>query len=36
MQQIRYEPDPKTIQALIYLYENDQLNLEPGFQRDSV
>lgn len=36
MQQIRYEPDPKTIQDLINLYEKDHLNLEPGFQRDSV
>lgn len=36
MQQIRYEPDPKTIQDLVHLYENGYLNLEPGFQRDSV
>lgn len=25
-----------TIQSIIHLYENDQLNLEPGFQRSSV
>lgn len=36
MQQIRYESDPKTIQDLVNLYEKDYLNLEPGFQRDSV
>ncbi len=36
MQQIKYEPDPKTIQDLVNLYEKDHLNLEPGFQRDSV
>lgn len=36
MQQIRYEPDPKTIQDLVSLYEKNYLNLEPGFQRDSV
>ena len=26
----------KTIQELVLLFKNDQLNLEPGFQRDSV
>ena len=36
MQQIRYEPDPKTVQDLVNLYEKDLLNLEPGFQRASV
>jgi hypothetical protein len=36
MQQIKYEPDPKTIQGLVNLYEKGYLNLEPGFQRDSV
>ena len=36
MQQIRYEPDPKTIQDLVNLYEKGHLNLEPGFQRKSV
>jgi hypothetical protein len=36
MQQIKYEPDPKTIQDLVNLYEKDHLNLAPGFQRDSV
>lgn len=36
MQQIRYEPDPKTIQDLVNLYEKKHLNLNPGFQRDSV
>src|SRR4030042_1930168 len=36
MQQLRYEPDPKTIQDLVNLYEKHHLNLEPGFQRDSV
>ena len=36
MQQITYESDPKTIQDLKNLYEKGLLNLEPGFQRDSV
>lgn len=36
MEQIRYEPDPKTIQDLVNLYEKKYLNLNPGFQRDSV
>ena len=36
MQQIRYEPDTKTIQDLVNLYEKKHLNLNPGFQRDSV
>lgn len=36
MQQIRYEPDAKTIQDLVNLYEKKHLNLIPGFQRDSV
>lgn len=33
---MKYEPDPKTIQDLVNLYEKGHLNLEPGFQRDSV
>jgi len=36
MQQIRYEPDTKTVQDLVNLYEKKHLNLNPGFQRDSV
>ena len=36
MQQIRYEPDSKTIQDLVHLYEKGYLNLEPAFQRTSV
>jgi 5-methylcytosine-specific restriction endonuclease McrA len=30
------EYDSKTIQELVHLFNNDQLNLEPGFQRQSV
>lgn len=30
------EYDSKTIQELIHIFNNDQLNLEPGFQRESV
>ena len=30
------EYDSKTIQELIHLFNNGQLNLEPGFQRESV
>ena len=30
------EYDSKTIQELVHLFNNDQLNLEPGFQRESV
>jgi Protein of unknown function DUF262/HNH endonuclease len=33
---IQYKSDQKTIQEVINLYENDHLNLEPGFQRSSV
>ena len=36
MQQIRYEPDSKTIQDLVHLYEKGYLNLEPAFQSKSV
>lgn len=36
MAKIRYEPVPKTIQDLINLHKDSCLNLEPGFQRDSV
>jgi 5-methylcytosine-specific restriction endonuclease McrA len=33
---IRYESDQKTVQDIVNLYEKDQLNLNPGFQRSSV
>jgi len=36
MEQLKYEPDPKTIQELVSMYKDGYLNLEPGFQRDSV
>jgi len=36
MSTIRYETDQMTVQQLINLYEKDQINLEPGFQRSSV
>jgi hypothetical protein len=36
MPQIKYESDPKTIQDLVNLYAKGHLNLEPGFQRNSV
>ena len=33
---LTHQQNPKTIQDLVNLYENHQLNLEPGFQRKSV
>jgi 5-methylcytosine-specific restriction endonuclease McrA len=33
---IEYQSDQKTIQTIVHHYENNQLNLEPGFQRSSV
>lgn len=36
MSNIRYEPDTKTVLDIINLYKGKNLNLEPGFQRDSV
>lgn len=36
MGEIQYQADQKTVQTIIHHYENDQLNLEPGFQRSSV
>lgn len=33
---LTHQQNPKTIQDLVNLYEKDQLNLEPGFQRKSV
>ena len=33
---LRYEAGTKTVTDLVLLYENDQLNLSPGFQRESV
>ena len=36
MAQLRYEPVSKTVADIINLWEDDELNLEPGFQRDSV
>lgn len=33
---LTHQQNPKTIQDLVNLYENHQLNLEPGFQRMSV
>lgn len=33
---IQYQMHTKSVQDLINLYEKDQLNLEPGFQRQSV
>lgn len=36
MTQLRYEPVSKTVADIINLWEDDELNLEPGFQRDSV
>jgi Protein of unknown function DUF262/HNH endonuclease len=34
--QLKYEYGHKTIQDLVGLFERGQLNLDPGFQRDSV
>lgn len=31
-----FDYDDKTIQEFVLLFKNGQLNLEPGFQRDSV
>jgi Protein of unknown function DUF262 len=31
-----YEPVSKTVQDIVNLFEDGELNLEPGFQRDSV
>lgn len=36
MNQLKYEYGHKTVQDLVSLFERGQLNLEPGFQRDSV
>jgi 5-methylcytosine-specific restriction endonuclease McrA len=36
MAELRYEPVVKTVQDIINLWEDGHLNLEPGFQRDSV
>lgn len=36
MESMRYEAQQKTVQDLVNLFDNGQLNLEPGFQRDSV
>lgn len=36
MGEIYYQADQKTVQTIIHHYENNQLNLEPGFQRSSV
>lgn len=36
MNQLKYEYGHKTVQDLVSLFEKGQLNLEPGFQRDSV
>lgn len=33
---ISHRPETKTVQDIVNLYEDDQLNLEPGFQRQSV
>jgi hypothetical protein len=33
---IQYQMHSKSVQDLFYLYENGHLNLEPGFQRQSV
>jgi 5-methylcytosine-specific restriction endonuclease McrA len=33
---IHYDSDQQTVQGIINLYQNGQLNLEPGFQRSSV
>ena len=35
-QRISYTHQPRTVDDLVSLYEKDQLNLEPGFQRQSV
>jgi hypothetical protein len=34
--EIRHDADQRTVQDIINLYKNGQLNLQPGFQRDSV
>ncbi|MGI8555041.1 MAG: DUF262 domain-containing protein [Pyrinomonadaceae bacterium] len=36
MNQLKFEYGHKTIQDFVGLFERNQLNLEPGFQRDSV
>jgi hypothetical protein len=36
LNQLKYEYGHKTIQDLVGLFERGQLNLDPGFQRDSV
>jgi len=33
---IRYSAQTRTVQDLINLYEHGKLNLNPGFQRESV
>lgn len=33
---LTHHPEPKTINDLVHLYDAGQLNLEPGFQRQSV
>jgi uncharacterized protein with ParB-like and HNH nuclease domain len=34
--EVTYQPSPKPILDLVSLYKNKQLNLNPGFQRESV
>jgi hypothetical protein len=36
MNKLSFEYGSQTIQTLVHLFEAGQLNLEPGFQRDSV
>jgi 5-methylcytosine-specific restriction endonuclease McrA len=36
MEQLHYEAQTRSVQDLVNLYRHRQLNLEPGFQRDSV
>ena len=35
-QNLTYRPETKTVIDLVNLYEDGVLNLEPGFQRQSV
>ncbi|MFO1528253.1 MAG: DUF262 domain-containing protein [Kiritimatiellia bacterium] len=36
MTEIQHNVHQKTVQDVVYLFKNKQLNLSPGFQRDSV
>ncbi len=36
MEAITYKADTKTIQEIVHYYDDGMLNLEPGFQRESV